>query len=195
VPPRDRTPDDPAAEAAPDRAAAPARKGRPTPKRREAEQARRRPLVPDRSTDRKTQRAQTKARREREYQAMMTGDDRHLPLRDKGPVRRFARDYVDARHSPGEYFLPVSLVIVILTFLTASSPALGLALIGLLYLVVFITVGDAIVLGNRLRKRLIAKFGAEKIPRGIRMYAIMRAFQIRRTRLPKPQVKRGEFPR
>ena len=195
MPPRDRTPDDPAPEATPARPASAPRKGRPTPKRREAEQARRRPLVPDGRGDRKALKAKAKARRELEYKAMMTGDDRHLPLRDKGPVRRWVRDYVDARHNPGEYFLPVSIVIVMTTFFTASSPALGLVMIGLLYLVVFVTVGDAFLLGRRLNKRVIAKFGAEKVPRGIRMYGIMRAFQMRRTRLPKPQVKRGEFPR
>jgi len=108
VPPRDRASDDPAPEADPDArkarpASPPARKGRPTPKRREAEQARRRPLVPDGRGDRKALKAQAKVRREREYQAMITGDDRNLPPRDKGPVRRWVRDYVDARHNAGEY--------------------------------------------------------------------------------------------
>ena len=126
---------------------------------------------------------------------MLTGDERHLPLRDKGPVRRWVRDYVDARRNPGEYFLPVSLVIVLASLFTAGDPLLGLAIIAVLYLVVFVTIIDAYLLGRRIRKLATAKFGADKLPRGIRMYGIMRAFQIRRTRLPKPQVKRGEYPR
>jgi len=204
VPPRKRASDDSAAEpdASPSRDDAAPRKGRPTPKRREAEAARHRPLVPDpkrssqaRKADSQAAKARQKAIREREYQAMLTGDERHLPARDKGPVRRWTRDYVDARRNPGEYFLPVSIVVVMATFFTASDPALALIVILVLYLVVIITVADAILLGIRLRKRLITKFGEDKVPRGIRMYGILRAFQMRRTRLPKPQVKRGEFPR
>lgn len=196
MPPRDRASDDPAPEAtSAQKAAAPARKGRPTPKRKEAEQAHRRPLVPDSGGDRSARKAKAKARRELEYKAMMTGDDRHLPLRDRGPVRRWVRDYVDARHNPSEYFLPVSLVIVVASLFTTDSPLLALILIGLLYLVLFVTITDAVLLNARIRKRLVAKFGEEKIPRGIRMYGTMRAFQMRRTRLPRPQVKRGEYPR
>jgi hypothetical protein len=201
VPPRRRASDDhvPEANAANAReAAAAAGKGRPTPKRREAEAAHRRPLVPTRAQGargNKANKAKERARREREYQAMLTGEERYLPLRDKGPVRRWVRDYVDARRNPGEYFLPVSLVIVLASLFTAGNPVYGLLIIAVLYLIVLITVIDAFLLGNRIRKRLIAKFGADKLPRGIRMYGVMRAFQMRRTRLPKPQVKRGEYPR
>lgn len=179
-------------------AAAEARKGRPTPTRKAAEAAHRRPLVPARSQGakgKKADKAKERARREREYQAMLTGDERNLPLRDKGPVRRWVRDYVDARRNPGEYFLPVSLVIVFGSLLTSGNALYGLLIIAVLYLVVLLTVIDAFLLGNRIRKQATAKFGAEKIPRGIRMYGVMRAFQMRRTRLPKPQVKRGEYPR
>lgn len=198
MPPRKRASDDHAeATAAEEREAAAiaAGKGRPTPKRREAEAARRRPLVPARQPRNRVNKEKERARREREYQAMLTGEERYLPLRDKGPVRRWVRDYVDARRNPGEYFLPVSLVIVLASFFTAGNPLWGLAIIAVLYLVVLITVIDAFLLGNRMRKRLIAKFGADKLPRGIRMYGVMRAFQMRRMRLPKPQVKRGEYPR
>ena len=126
---------------------------------------------------------------------MLTGDERHLPARDKGPVRRWVRDFVDARRNLGEYFLPVSITFVLMTFFTVGNTAVGLLIMGVLYLLVFITVADAIVLSFRLKKRLAAKFDAAKIPRGIRMYGVLRAFQLRRTRLPKPQVKRGEYPR
>src|SRR5690606_13262124 len=124
----------------PDGAAAPApRKGRPTPTRKEAEAARRRPLVTNRKQDVQRSRARDKERREREYQAMLTGSERDMPPRDKGPVRRWVRDYIDARRNPGEYFLPVSIVVVMATFFTANRPELALIIIGILYLVVFIT--------------------------------------------------------
>lgn len=143
----------------------------------------------------RAQRAKDKAIRDREYQAMLTGDERYLPARDKGPVRRWARDYVDARRNPGEYFLPVAIVVMLATFLTQQNPAAAFAIIITLYLVVIVTIIDAILLGRRVRKRVTAKFGAEKVPRGIAMYAILRAFQMRRMRLPKPRAERGAYPR
>jgi hypothetical protein len=47
---------------------------------------------------------------------------------------------------------------------------------------------------RRIKGRLTAKFGADRIPSGATMYAVMRAFQLRPTRMPKPQVKRGDYP-
>jgi hypothetical protein len=173
----------------------PSGKGRPTPTRKAAEAARRRPLgAVDRKTAAKTQRAAVKEIRDREYQALQTGDERFLPARDKGPVKRWIRDFVDARRNLGEYFLPVSLVMVFSTVLTAGNPQAGLVVIAVLYLIVAATVLDAFILSRVLKKRLNAKFGEAKVPRGSLMYGILRAFQIRRTRLPKPQVKRGEHP-
>lgn len=169
-------------------------KGRPTPKRREAEAARKRPLVPDRKEAARQQRAAAKARRDREYQAMLSGDERNMPVRDRGPVRRWVRDFIDARRNPGEYFLPVSIAIVFSTFLVVAYPPLVPFVYGLMYAVILVATGDAIWLSFRLKKLVTAKFGADALPRGIRVYGVLRAFQLRRTRLPKPQVKRGEFP-
>ena len=33
----------------------------------------------------------------KQREALANGDERYLPARDKGPVRRFVRDYVDSR--------------------------------------------------------------------------------------------------
>jgi Flp pilus assembly protein TadB len=151
--------------------------------------------VPNRKEAVRAQRAKDKAMRDREYQAMQTGDERYLPARDKGPVRRWVRDYVDARRNPGEYFLPAALVVVMATFVAQQNPIAAFAIIIALYLVVIVTVVDAIVLGRRVKKRVTAKFGEEKVPRGIAMYAILRSLQMRRTRLPKPRVERGAYPR
>lgn len=170
-------------------------KGRPTPSRREAEAARKRPLVPaDRKAAAKSARAAQKEAREREYQALQTGDDRFLPARDKGPVRRYVRDYVDSRRNLGEYFLPVSIVVVLALMLAGTNATAILIVVLVLYTIVAVTVIDAAILARRLKKKLVAKFGEAKIPRGTILYGVMRAFQIRRARLPKPQVKRGEQP-
>lgn len=170
-------------------------KGRPTPRRTQAQAARRRPLVPaDRKAAAKSQRAAAKRARDREYQAMRTGDERYLPARDKGPVRRWVRDYVDARRNLGEYFLPISIIMLLSTVVTTQNPTVGVVVILALYLVVIATVVDAFWLSRVLKKKLNARFGEDKVPRGTLMYGVLRAFQMRRTRLPKPQVSRGEYP-
>ncbi len=171
------------------------KKGRPTPRRSTAEAARKRPLVPtDRKAAARTQRAAAREQRDREYKAMQTGDEKNLPLRDRGPVKRWIRDYVDARRNLGEYFLPVALVMVFSTFVTANNITAGIVVIMVLYLVVVVTIADAFILSRVLKRRLNARFGEAKVPRGSLMYGVLRAFQIRRTRLPRPQVKRGEYP-
>lgn len=170
-------------------------KGRPTPSRKAAEAARRQPLVPkDRKAAARQDKAAARAVRDREYQALQTGDERYLPPRDKGPERRWVRDYVDARRNVGEWFLPFSLVAVGAMLVSNSNVQLALVVLVVLYLGVGIAIVDAVVLGRRLKAGAEAKFGAARLPRGYRMYGVSRAFQIRRMRLPKPQVARGEFP-
>lgn len=170
-------------------------KGRPTPKRKEAEAANKRPLVP---TDRKaaTKDGRSKAREQRalEYEAMRTGDERNMPAKDRGPVRRFCRDYVDARFNLGEFFLPAAAVFLVLQFTLARTPLAFIAILAL-YVYILASMLDAFFLWRGLRKRLAAKFGeASTLPRGLAMYSILRAFQIRPSRMPKPQVKRGQKP-
>jgi hypothetical protein len=171
-------------------------KGRPTPKRKVAEAANRRPLVPaDRKAAAKEARTAQRAERDKQYAAMQTGDERYLPAKDKGPVRRYVRQYVDARWSLGELFLPVAIVMLLLNMLLGQINA-QVAFLGLILLYVFIIamVVDVAIMWRRLRKRLVAKFGPDAVVRGTLMYAVTRVFQIRRARLPKPQVKHGEYP-
>jgi len=124
----------------------------------------------------------------------MRGDEKAMPPRDRGPVRRWVRDYVDARWNIGEFFLPVALVVVIATLFMGNNPEFAFITIIALYAVVLVSVIDAILLGRFLKKGLRSRFGEDKIPSGTVMYGVMRAFQIRRTRLPKPKVGRGEYP-
>ncbi|ACQ80136.1 putative integral membrane protein [Beutenbergia cavernae DSM 12333] len=171
------------------------KKGRPTPKRREAEAKNRRPLVQnDRKAAARENRVKASEARAKMNEAMVTGDDRYLPARDKGPVRRYIRDYIDARWNLGEFFLPVSLAVVLVILFLGNRPELAIYVILGLYAVVLIAVVDAVITASIMKRKLVAKFGVGKIPRGSVLYAVMRAFQIRRTRMPKPQVKRGEYP-
>lgn len=173
----------------------PAGKGRPTPKRTQAEAARRRPLVPaDRKAAARSNRAKAKEVRDRQYQAMQSGDERFLPARDKGPVRRWVRDYVDARWNLGEYLLLVSMVMLLGTWLAVRSATATLILYALLYVIIVATVVDTFFLSRVLKRKLTARFGEDKVPRGMVRYGVLRALQMRRTRLPRPQVARGQYP-
>jgi hypothetical protein len=173
---------------------APAGKGRPTPKRSVSEAANKRPLVPnDRKAATKAAREKSREQRNLEYKAMQTGDERHLPPRDKGPVKRYVRDYVDARWNLGEFFLPVAFLFIILNLIFSRNITISALVLMLLYAVVLLTIADAFLLWRGLKKRLLAKF--HDVPKGTMMYAVMRAFQIRRSRLPKPTSKKhGAYP-
>jgi hypothetical protein len=167
-------------------------KGAPTPSRAEQEAARKRPLVPnDRKEAAKQARAKAAESRERARVGMAVGDERYLPMRDRGPQKKYVRDYVDARFSVGEVLIPVMFAVILLTFI----PDAAVQSIGILALWAFflIAVADVVVLGFILNRRLAAKFGADKVER-VRWYAAMRALQLRPLRLPKPQVKRRQYP-
>ena len=176
-------------------------KNRPTPKRREAEAARKQPLVPSRGTGGGGSKAARQAAREERVKArerMMLGDERYLMARDRGPVRRFARDYVDSRWNLGELLLPVMIVVLALSFvgsgLQRQNPAVYGGVLAVTYTLVVMSAADAFLMGQRLKRAVREKFGADTDTKGLAWYAIMRAFQIRRTRVPRPTVKRGERP-
>ncbi len=181
-----------------DDAAHPAREGaknRPTPKRKEQEAKRRQPLVvTDRKAARDADRLKRRESQLRMREAMQTGDDRYLPARDKGQVKRFIRDHVDARRNVGEFLLPVMVIVLAMTFLTRQLPGLYLVIFVLTYGIIAVGVIDAWLMWRGLKRRLVEKFGATGIPKGSVMYAVMRAMQMRRTRQPRPQVSRGQYP-
>lgn len=168
-------------------------KGRPTPKRSEAQSQRR--SVANTSMTRKEaakrSREERRAALERQRQALAGGDERYLPARDKGPVRRFARDFIDARFNVAEFFLPMAVIILVLSMVRVASLQ-NIALLLWLVVIVLIVL-DSFVTGFRLKKRLAERFPDEN-KRGAVAYALMRSLQMRRLRLPKPQVKRGERP-
>ncbi|RHA40316.1 DUF3043 domain-containing protein [Cellulomonas rhizosphaerae] len=171
-------------------------KGRPTPKRKDAEAANKRPLVPtDRKSAGKANKSASREARNREYQAMQTGDERSMPPNHRGPVRRDIRDYVDGRWNLGEFFLPIAAVFLVLQIsLANSAPDLAALAVIILYAYVIFAIVDGFIMWRGLRKRLRAKFGEDKLGRGLVMYSLMRSFQLRPTRLPKAQVKRGTKP-
>ena len=169
----------------------PGAKNRPAPKRRDQEAANKRPVV---VTDRKAaSRAERDARRASMAEtraALVTGDESKMPPRDKGPIKRYIRDYVDARFSLGEILLPTMLLALLLSFIKEVWALT--AVFVLVYGLIFLTMGDAFLMWRKIKGQLQAKFGT--VPSGSMMYAVMRAYQIRRSRLPRPMNKRGEYP-
>lgn len=199
MPPSKRTPTSPSVEPEPTQG-----KGRPTPTRKQAEAARRRPLVPDTRGDAKARKAALREQRMREQQAMLDGDERYLPARDKGPVRRMARDIVDSRRNFGDNFVWYAMGLLGLMFVISAiagqiGQSTALLLLQVLNILTILVAGAAVVdgwfLSRRLRRALEAKFGAERVVKGTVMYGVLRAYQMRRMRMPKPRVGRGDVVR
>jgi hypothetical protein len=167
------------------------KKGRPTPKRKEAEAARKVSSLAPASTKAEKARAKEAARTARIAQraAYLRGDESALPLRDKGPVKKFVRNYVDSRRSIGEYFLPIIFFVLILTLIPSKVFQLGSILI--MYSVLLTSVVDGFFLSRKLKKVVIEKFPDAEL-KGIGMYGWLRSTQMRRMRTPKPAIKRGE---
>jgi len=174
-----------------------AKKGRPTPSRKESESANRRPIVvADRRSAARDARSKAKAERQSQYEAMRTNNTAKLPPRDQGPVREYIRDFVDARWNVGEMFLFAAFGLLVLSMVFSGSAAvLATVFMGAIYVVIILAVIDGLLLWRHLKRRIIEKFGEDKIEKGMLMYAMMRAFQIRRARLPKPKSKKhGNYP-
>ncbi|MBG6214140.1 MAG: DUF3043 domain-containing protein [Cryobacterium sp.] len=165
-------------------------KGQATPTRKQQEAANKRPLVPDdRKLAAKQARAKSSAARDVARVGMAAGVDKYLPLRERGPQKRYARDYVDARFNVGELMIPIMFLVILLT----TIPSVDVYAIFALWAFFILAVIDCVVLGFILTKKIEAKFGADKAER-VRWYAAMRALQLRPMRLPKPQVKRRQYP-
>ncbi len=179
--------------------ARPGAKNRPTPKRRDQEAARVKPLVQtDRKAARAAEREQRRAATALQREAMITGEDKYLPIRDRGPVRRFIRDYVDARRNVGDYLLIVMFPIMIVVLVLSAFPSQARLAYALTSLVIYGLMGlaiiDCILMWRKIKTRVLETFGPDTPTKGLGWYAGMRAIQMRRMRMPKPQVSRGQYP-
>ena len=166
-------------------------KGRPTPKRKVAEQANVSNRLAPASTKagKKLQREQLRQQRVQTRAAYMRGEESAMPPRDRGQVKRFIRNYVDARRSIGEYFLPIIFVVLVLTLI--QIPAVQFGAIALMYVVLLVAVVDGIFLGRKIQRLVHAKYPSSST-KGLAMYAWLRSTQMRRLRAPHPQSKVGD---
>ena len=177
-------------------------KGRPTPKRRDAQAKRRGPAPPPPRTQREAARL-AKANRptgeDRRTAAatrragMERGDDRYLLPRDRGPVKAYIRDVVDSRPHIMGLFMPLALVVLVSVVLPFPAAQQYLSLFSLVCLVTMIIEG--LLLGLSTTRKVRAKFPKETVrPLSIGWYSFTRASQIRKFRVPKPRVARGANP-
>ena len=207
-PPEDDDSADTSVQTGDARATAP--KGRPTPKRSEVSR-RRGPVAPapmttaearkrrkevggrkltkeERKAEKVTRRADMADRRER----MMAGEDAYLLPRDKGPVRRYARDLVDSRRNLLGLFMPIALGLILVT-LSVPSPAVQQPLSFAMPVLLIVMAIDGFILGRYVNRRVDERF-PDNTESGWKLgfYAGSRASQLRRMRAPRPMVNRGD---
>jgi hypothetical protein len=167
-------------------------KGRPTPKRHEAQGRRPGPPPPPPTTRKeayKRMREQQASQRSNARRAALAGDESAFPARDRGPVRKLVRDIVDSRRNVGGLFLAVAGIALIGT-IVPSLAVRSLATF-LLFGYFLLLVADSVVLGRRISRTVADRFPTDKRGRGVVWYGISRATMVRRWRFPKPEVRVG----
>jgi hypothetical protein len=167
-------------------------KGRPTPKRSEAQGRRQGPPPPPPTTRKeayKRMREQQASKRGEARQGMARGDDNYLPARDRGPVRKLVRDVVDSRRNVGSFFLVIAAVALIGTIVPSIAVRnyASLLLFGFFLLLVV----DSVVLGRKIKRKVGERFPDTMQTRSLTWYGISRSTMIRRWRFPKPEVPLG----
>jgi hypothetical protein len=189
--PGTQSPDGPA-ESKP-RSPAEAAKGRPTPKRSEAEAKRRQPIAGSSRAPAaprtKEDKAKARTNRAGRYEAMRRGEAWALNPRDRGPARALTRDYVDSKRRVSEYYMYILVVLLAAVFVRNTAAQTIISPLVLVLIVV-------IVIDASLSRRRLRRLMAERLPnestRGLTAYAVMRALQIRRFRVPVPRVHPGD---
>jgi hypothetical protein len=188
---RRRTPPETAAADETAEQAKPQGKGRPTPKRSEAEKRRRQPITAPKTRKEAYRRVRERQSgdRAKARAGMARGEDKYLPKRDRGPVRKLARDYVDSRRTVGSYLMYVLLG----ALLSSIVPVVIFKLLSFFIPPLLVAV---LLVEGVLISRKVNRLAAERYPnedrRGVGFYAAMRGMQIRRLRIPNAQVKIGD---
>ncbi|MDO5669093.1 MAG: DUF3043 domain-containing protein [Corynebacterium sp.] len=191
-------------------------KGRPTPKRREAEIER--GVIRDRTAPRSQaqasaqrkelkksmskqewkeykakERAESRKQQQQVQKAMDDGDERYLLPRDQGVERRFVRDWVDSRRFINNWVLPVALGLLVIMFIGTFAPTFAniMSLIAMALMVVFFIEGMwAGMAANKAVRERFPETTATGF--GLGFYTYSRMTQPRKWRSPKPRVAVGD---
>jgi hypothetical protein len=167
------------------------KKAGPTPKRSAAEANRRSPYraPADRKSATKESKQRDRTERARRAEALQRGEEWAIPSKDRGPVRGLARDVVDSRRGLSEYYLIAVLPVFVLIFLRLGD--IQLVADGIVVLILVIVIGEGYYVGRKVERLAKERFPG-KSTRGIKLYSSMRNTQMRRLRMPKPRVNRGD---
>ncbi|MDH4159966.1 MAG: DUF3043 domain-containing protein [Actinomycetota bacterium] len=164
-------------------------KGRPTPKRRDAEAARRAKPPQGRKEARARMREEKAKERAELMVALREGDERRYPARDRGPARHIARNWVDGRRGVGDYFWPAVIAAIIMIVLPVPQVQAWSSVLLIGFYVVLMT--DTAWSLTGLSKVLKDKVPEQAHRKGALPYAFGRSLQSRKRRLPAVQVERG----
>lgn len=169
-------------------------KGRPTPKRKEAESARKQGIsVPkDPKAARRAARERDREARAKSRAGLMAGDPAYFPRRDAGPVKAHVRDYIDRRRTVGEFFVPFAFVVLLLGLV--NNPTVQTTVVYVWTSVLLLVVLDTILVGILLGRALRKEFPEKSERKGAVSYGVLRALQLRRFRIPPPRIKAGGKP-
>lgn len=169
------------------------KKNRPTPKRKEAQKKNLRPLVADSKKERRARsRKERQVALQRQRDALDgRGDQRYLPLRDRGPVRKYARDFLDARWTVSEFLLPLMLLAMIPAFIFDQNSLYAYIPVVSIYVLLVIGLIEIFIITKLIRRNLSERYSKEEM-RGLGMYVMGRILSPRRFRSPVPAVKRGD---
>ena len=165
-------------------------KGRPTPKRSEAQGRRQGPPPPPPTTRKEAYRRMREtqaANRGASRAGAARGDEAYLPARDRGPERRLVRNVVDSRRNVGSIFMLIA-VLLLASYAVPSTAVrsyMFAAWFGFFVLVVI----DSFVLARKIRKAVTERYPDTKVRmRGLTWYGISRSTMIRRWRFPKAEI-------
>lgn len=170
-----------------------------TPKKGEA--TRKRPVANRRVADARPSDPKVAAKLSRERQreireesrrGMMAGDERYLLPKDKGPVRKLARDVVDSRYNVAT-ILFFGLFASLLLASGVFPPLVRSVANGLLVFLILATLVDTVLTVRKIRGLIAKRLPKETQGlRGLYFYVLMRSISLRRMRIPKPQVRVGQ---
>ncbi|MBV9162041.1 MAG: DUF3043 domain-containing protein [Pseudonocardiales bacterium] len=172
-------------------------KGRPTPSRREAEGRKRGPAPPPPRTQREALRRMRGSKAQRRTAAaehrerMLAGDEKYLLPRDRGPVKAYVRDLVDSRRHLAGGFMPLALLVIVVVLVPSPVVQQYASLVSMAMLLAIITEG--VLLGRTVKRRVRERFpNTSESGTSLGFYAMIRATQLRRLRVPKPRIGRGD---
>ncbi len=189
-----------------------AAKGRPTPKRSEAERRPRSPFDngstggktsagrsagpklagPERKAAAARNRAASRTRREADLAAMRRGDQSRMPARERGPVKQLARDYVDSRRVLlSEYVLFGLFALIIAIFvigLASKHSGSGNVLNSSAVLLIELAILLVVALEGTFHSWRVSRLAGQRFPgestRGLTWYVTKRSIRLRATRIP-----------